>query len=113
MTVQLAESPLEASSTPTLDRLQVLRAGRPEFMERRTATCPVGVVGEELLSVTVIVQVIAWWTVSGLGLQETEVLVLSFPLPLVDNTNVPELPALFVSPPYEAVIVAPPPWEGV
>jgi hypothetical protein len=111
--VQLAELPLEASSTPMLDRLQVRRAGKPEFMESRTATCPVGVVGEEPVSVTVIVQVIASPTVSGLGLQEMEVWVRSLPLPAVDSAKVPELPALFVSPPYEAAIVAPPPWEGV
>jgi hypothetical protein len=113
VTVQLAELPVATSSTPMPDRMQVRRVGKPEFMERRTATCPVGVVGEEPVSVTVIVQVIASFTVSGLGLQETEVVVLSFPLPAVPREKVPELPALLVSPPYEAFIVAPPLVEGV
>jgi hypothetical protein len=113
LTVQLAELPLVTSSTPMADRLQVRRAEGREFMERRIATCPVGVVGEGPESVTVIVHVIVSPMVSGVGLQETEVLVLSFPLPAVARENAPELPALLVSPAYEAFIVAPPPVEGV
>ena len=76
--------------------------------------CPVGVVGDEPMSVTVMVHVTASPAAAGLGPQETAELVLSFPPVLwVASANPPELPRLLLSPPYEAVIVAPPPADGV
>jgi hypothetical protein len=113
VTVQLAVLPMATSATAMPDKVQTRRVGLLDCMAKRAVACPVGVVGEEPTSVTVIVHVTASLTVPGLGLQETEVLVLSFPPLAVASAKVPELPWLPLSPTYEAVIVAPPPAEGV
>jgi hypothetical protein len=113
VTVQLAVLPVATSRVPMPDNVQTRKPGLPDFMAKRAVACPVGVVGEEPTSVTVIVHVSASLTMPGFGLQETVVVVLSFPPLAVASAKLPELPRFPVSPPYEAVIVAPPPVEGV
>lgn len=108
----------EQFATPLIsvaERVHARRAGVPCGRPAKvTATCPWGVFGEALRSVTAIVHVIVSPTVTGSGTQATDVLVLSFqPLVPEESMNDPELPACTESPPYEAVIVAAPSCAGV